>query len=81
MDVGELKARVDELTLRVKELEKMGTRQWFDTMEAAEYIGVSVSAMRKLVQRGKIRPDTPGGTGLLKGHRFSRVTLDAFLGR
>jgi len=53
---------------------------WFDTAEAAQYIRVSKEAMRKLVQRGTIRPDSPAGANGLRGHRFSRKTLDEHLG-
>jgi excisionase family DNA binding protein len=53
---------------------------WFDTAEAAQYIRVSKEAMRKLVQRGTIRPDAPAGANGLRGHRFSRRTLDRHLG-
>jgi hypothetical protein len=38
----------------------------------------SVSALRTMVQRGRIRPDSPGKRGRFRGHRFSRETLDAF---
>lgn len=57
------------------------TKQWFDTHEAAAYIGgrATTDGVRKLVQRGHLRPDAPAGTRGLRGHRFHRSTLDAFL--
>lgn len=54
-------------------------QSWFDTAEAAQYIRVSKEAMRKLVQRGTIRPDSPAGANGLRGHRFSKTTLEKFL--
>lgn len=60
---------------------ELRAQQWFDTPEAARYIRVSKEAMRKLVQRGRVRPDAPAGTRGLRSHRFHRSTLDAYLGK
>ena len=51
----------------------------YNTAEAADYLRTTVPALRTMVQRGQIRPDSPGKRGRFRGHRFSRATLDAFI--
>lgn len=54
---------------------------WLTTEQAAAYIGGGMTAKALLmhVSRGHIKPDHWGGRGRLKGHRFSRETLDRFV--
>lgn len=53
-------------------------RDWYTTAQAAEYLATTVAALHMHVQRGNLKPDSRGGRGRFKGHRFSRATLDAF---
>lgn len=52
----------------------------YTTKEAAEYLRMSPNALRHHIRAGNIVPDTFGKRGRTSGHRFSRATLDAFLG-
>lgn len=56
-------------------------KQWYSTAEAAAYMGLTSSAIKSLVFRGRLEPDHRGGRGRLKSHRFHVDTLDAFLGK
>jgi hypothetical protein len=57
----------------------MEQQQWFTTAEAAVYLRTSVTALKKHVQRGTLRPDAFGLRGGFRGHRYARDTLDAFV--
>jgi hypothetical protein len=52
---------------------------WYDTKQAAAYLGISPAALLMQIHRGHIVPDHVGGRGRLRGHRFTRETLDRFL--
>lgn len=51
----------------------------YTSTEAAEYLRLSTSGLRHHIRLGHIKPDMPGQRGRTSGHRFRRVTLDAFL--
>jgi len=52
-------------------------KKWFSSSEAARCLGVSVDTIRQLDESGQLRASRTKG-----GHRrFSRKTLDAYLGR
>lgn len=53
--------------------------EWIDCKEAARVLGLKPQTVRTLVFRGKLVPDHRGGNGGLKGHRFRRATIEAFL--
>jgi hypothetical protein len=55
--------------------------EYLDTRQAAKVLGISVAALKSRVWRGSIEPDHLGGTDGLKGNRFHRSTLDAYLTR
>lgn len=57
------------------------SKVWYNSREAAEYMGMTVSAVKSLVFRGRLKPDHRGGCDGLKSHRFHVSTLDAFLGK
>ena len=60
--------------------EASNEQQWLTTAQAAVYLGMaSTKALLHHVARGHIKPDHWGGKGRLKGHRWSRATLDAFV--
>ena len=52
---------------------------YLDTAGAAEYLGTTKAALHMMVQRGTLKPDSRGGRGRFKGHRFARATLDAYI--
>jgi excisionase family DNA binding protein len=54
-----------------------GASPWLTTAEAAAYLGLSVPSLRQHIYRGSLTPDVPAGR--LKGHRFTKATLDAFI--
>ena len=55
---------------------------YMDTAEAAAYLGTTVRAVQGAVHRRALIPDHRGSRGEgLKGNRFSRATLDAFVKR
>jgi hypothetical protein len=53
--------------------------EWRTTAEAAAYLRITVRALLAHVARGNIKPDSWGGRGRLKSHRFLVSTLDKFL--
>lgn len=53
-------------------------RDWYTTSQAATYLSTTIAALHMHVQRGNLKPDSRGGRGRFKGHRFSKETLDAF---
>jgi len=53
--------------------------QYFNTAGAAKYLKTTVAALHMQIQRGNLKPDSRGGPGRLKGHRFTRATLDAYI--
>lgn len=61
--------------------ENIVPQEWFTTGEAAEHMRMTRQALLTAVSRGKIKPDSFGGRGRTKEHRFHRSTLAAFLGR
>jgi hypothetical protein len=52
---------------------------WLTTSEAADYCRMSETAIRKHIYNGTLVPDSWGGRGRTKTHRFKRETLDRFL--
>lgn len=55
---------------------------YLDTEQAAAYLGTSTRSLQHAVTRGAIVPDHRGSRhGGLKGNRFTRATLDAFITR
>lgn len=52
---------------------------WFTTREAAEYLRMTPEAVRKAVERGRLKSATNSTMGRRFGHRFRREALDAFI--
>lgn len=52
---------------------------WYTTDEAAEYLRITPEALRKHVQRGKLKASSTAALGRKFGLRFRRETLDAFI--
>lgn len=51
------------------------------TDEAADFLRISPKALLWHVSQGNIVPDHWGKRGLLRGHRFTKETLERFLRR
>jgi len=59
-----------------------GNEGYLDTEQAAAYLGTTTRSLQHAVTRGQIVPDHRGSRhGGLKGNRFTRKTLDAFITR
>jgi hypothetical protein len=56
-------------------------RDFYTTKEAAVFLNTTPAAVHMHVQRGNLKPDSRGGRGRFKGHRFSLATLVAFNSR
>jgi len=52
---------------------------YLDTEQAAAYLGTTVRSIQAAVERRTLIPDHRGSRGRLKSHRFTKLTLDAFL--
>jgi hypothetical protein len=53
-------------------------RQWFNTKQAADYLGCTAYALQHYVNQKLIVPDRRGRTGRGGSHLFARERLDAF---
>ena len=47
--------------------------KWYNSKEAAEYLGLTVQPVRRLCRQGQI------GHRRLKGYQFNKALLDAFI--
>jgi len=45
---------------------------------AAIYLGISYSAIKKAIERGRLVPTIRSGEGRGRGHRFERETLEKY---
>lgn len=71
--------KTDDTAAALRELaEKIASKTWYTTAEAAAHLSMSPKALLMHVSRGHIVPDKRGGAGRTKSHRFHRDTLDAF---
>ena len=52
---------------------------YLDIEQAAAYLSTTPTAINRAITSGRLTPDHHGQRGGLKGHRFTKKTLDAFM--
>lgn len=87
LTVRELDERIEAAVMRALQSQAANApaadpTRLLDTEQAAERLGITPGALRKLVSRKSIVPDLRGQRGNgLKGNRFSMRTIEAFITR
>lgn len=77
-ELGLVRHRLTRLETILAERSKLVTttlvKEWYTGEEAAAYLGITMHALRRLVQRGRLKK-APGSYR----YRFRKSTLDAYL--
>lgn len=63
------------------EAAKRGDLALYSTREAAAYLRMSPSTIRRLIAGGRLTPDMLGGVDNRKSHIFRRQTLEAYVSK